>query len=116
MSGPRIEDYRFGKIVVDGEEYGKDLILLPDRVVSGWWREDGHRLAVADLDAVFEAGPDVLVVGRGAYGRMRVPDEVEDALQSAGIALVARPTKQACETYNELRETRAAAAALHLTC
>lgn len=116
MAPPRIEDYRFGHIVVDGQTYENDLIILPNRVVSGWWREKGHKLKAVDLDAVLEARPEVLVVGQGAYGRMSVSGKAEKALQQAGIELIAQPTKKAVETYNRLRQDRQAAAALHLTC
>jgi len=68
---PRIEDYRFGHVVVDGKEQRRDVIVLPDRVVSDWWRAEGHRLALADLDEVIEELPERLVVGTGAYGQLR---------------------------------------------
>ncbi|MGD8623700.1 MAG: MTH938/NDUFAF3 family protein [Anaerolineae bacterium] len=116
MGVPEIKNYRFGEIVVDGETHSKDLIILPDRVVGGWWRESGHTLQAADLEAVFEAGPEVLVVGRGAYGRMRVPDETKRTIEEQGIKLIAHRTKEAVETYNEMRTRQAVAAALHLTC
>jgi hypothetical protein len=113
---PQIESYRFGEIVVDGETHSKDLIILPDRVLGGWWREGGHKLQPADLEAVFEAEPEVLVVGQGAYGRMRVPAETKRTIEEQGIELIAQTTKKAIETYNEMRATRPVAAALHLTC
>ncbi|MEA3406814.1 MAG: Mth938-like domain-containing protein [Chloroflexota bacterium] len=116
MSTPRIEDYAFGHIVIDGERYEEDVIILPDRVVSNWWREEGHTLQTEDLEAVFETDVDVLVVGQGAYGRMSVPQEVEQALEEAGIEVVAHDTEEACQTYNRLRENGDVAAALHLTC
>jgi hypothetical protein len=31
----RLEDCSFGRIVVDGEEQTRDLIVAPDRVVTG---------------------------------------------------------------------------------
>ena len=31
-----IDDYRFGRIVIDGRAYTSDLILLPHRVVENW--------------------------------------------------------------------------------
>ncbi len=116
MSAPQIESYRFGHLVVDGQAHTEDLILLPDRVVADWWRKQGHALHPTDLEAVFEASPEILVVGQGAYGRMDVTSEARQALQTAGIELVAQPTKQACQTYNEMRGLRPVAAALHLTC
>ncbi len=117
MSGaPVIESYEFGQIVIDGASYQNDVIILPDRIESHWWRDEGHVLQPQDLDAVMEAEPEVLVVGQGAYGRMRVTSETQKALDVAGIELIAASTADAIETYNDLREDRKAAAALHLTC
>jgi hypothetical protein len=112
----KIESYQFGRIVIDGQAHYKDIIILPDRVLTGWWRKEGHALHPQDLEAVFEAAPEVLVVGQGASGLMRVADETKRALQDAGIELIALPTGKAVETFNHLRNKRAVAAALHLTC
>ena len=40
----------------------------------------------------------------------------DERLQAADIELIAQPTKEACRTYNHLREQRTVAAVLHLTC
>jgi hypothetical protein len=37
------------RIVVDGGEETNDFILLPDRVVRNWCRQDGHALGRDDL-------------------------------------------------------------------
>ena len=116
MSAPSIDDYRFGRIVVDEQSYGEDLIILPDRIIAHWWRQKGHTLLPEDLKEVLAAGPDLLVVGQGAYSRMTVAPEARLALEQAGIELIAQATGQACETYNRLRGQQAIAAALHLTC
>ena len=113
---PRIDDYHFGRIVVDGVEYRKDLILLPQSVIPDWWRGRGHMLALADLTQVLQACPRVLIVGCGAYGRMIVPPETARAIEAAGIALEAMPTGAAVGRYNSLCDVEATAAALHLTC
>ena len=116
MGAPRIGSYRFGHLVVDGEPYTQDVIILPERVVAGWWRKEGHALHSDDLADVLAARLDLLVVGQGANGLMRVTVEAQRALEQAGIELIAQPSKDACEIYNRLREQRAVAAALHLTC
>lgn len=116
MNAPEIQNYRFGQIVIDGQTYDRDLIILPGRVLVGWWRQEGHVLNVADLKAVFDAAPDLLVVGQGAQKRMIVPGETRRALEKAGIELIAEPTDKACQTYNARRVQCVTAAALHLTC
>ncbi len=116
MSPPRIQAYQFGQIEIDGQPHQQDVIILPDRVVGGWWRLEGHALHPEDLKAVFDARPEVLIVGQGAYGRMRITTATRRALKAAGIQLIAQPTDQACQTYNALCSQQAVAAALHLTC
>ena len=112
---PRIERYRFGRIVVDGEEQNRDVIVLPDRVVTNWWRADGHRLVLADLDDVLEELPAHLVVGTGAYGQMQPASETLEQLRARGVEMEALPTDEAVRRYGEL-DPRRTAAALHLTC
>lgn len=116
MGKPEIQDYHFGRMVVNGKPYTQDLILLPDRVVGGWWRKEGHRLDRDDLQAIFEAAPEVLVVGTGAYGLMAVPQETRQAVEEAGIELHAARTGEAWQLYNRLQKHRRTAGAFHLTC
>lgn len=116
MSAPEVDSYRFGQMVVDGQRHTNDLILLPDRVISNWWREQGHSLTVKDLEDVFEDRPEVLVVGTGAHGVMQVPRQTRQAIQDAGIELRVSTTGDAWRTYNDLRTDRETAGAFHLTC
>ena len=112
---PRLEGYRFGRVFVDGEEQTRDVIVLPNRVLTGWGRADGHRLVLADLEDVLEELPERLVVGTGAYGRMRPEPEALDELRQRGVQVEALPTAEAVRRYGELDPSRTAAA-LHLTC
>ena len=112
---PRIEDYRFGYLVVDGEVQTRDVIVLPDRVLGNWWRTDGHRLVLGDLDDVIEELPGRLVVGKGAYGQMRPDPEALNELRQRGVEVEALPTDEAVRRFGECDPCRTAAA-LHLTC
>jgi hypothetical protein len=116
MRAPRIDSYRFGQVVIDGQTHNKDVIIFSNRVLGRWWRKEGHLLQPDDLETVFEARPKLLVVGQGAYGQMVVAPETKQALEAAGIELIAQPTKEACQTYNDMREQGDVVAALHLTC
>jgi hypothetical protein len=112
---PRIEEYRFGQLLVDGEKQTRDVIVLPGRVVTNWWRADGHRLVLADLDDVLDELPARLLVGTGAYGRLHPDPEAIKELRGRGIEVEALPTAVAVRRYGEL-DPRRTAAALHLTC
>ena len=111
----RIEEYRFGRVVVDGREETADVIVLPERVVRNWRRRDGHGLTISDLDGVLDDLPDRLLIGTGANGRLH-PDPVTLVLlRQRGIEVEALPTDEAVRRFQEL-DPSATAAALHLTC
>ena len=114
-----IESYDFGLIVIKGRRYTSDVIVFPERVIEGWWRKEGHRIYVEDLKEILdhEPRPEVLVVGTGYYGIVKISPEVENILKSQGIELVAQPTKEACQTFNKLlKSNRRVVGAFHLTC
>jgi len=113
----RIDSYQFGKIVIDGASYNSDLIILAGSVHSGWWRKQGHSLAIEDLTSVIAAKPSVLVVGCGASGLMQVPEETRQALEENGIQVEICDTNEAVRRFNGLAQAGAdVAAAMHLTC
>jgi hypothetical protein len=116
MSIPHIDSYQFGNIVIDGQSHTKDVILLPDRVIANWWRNEGHLLSINDLEDVLAEKPHGLIVGQGAYSRMQVPDQLKATLKIEGIELIVLPTSEACQEYNRLSREGKYAAALHLTC
>jgi hypothetical protein len=111
-----IESFSFGTIVIDGEEISHDLIIYPDRIDANWWRVKAHSLELEDLTEVFAFEPEVLIVGTGANGRMRFPDETQEHIKSGGIELFIADTGHACEVYNELKDKKKTVAVLHLTC
>jgi len=111
-----IESYSFGKIVIDGKTYTSDVILYPGKVDDSWWRKSGHLLQREDLKDVIKYNPEVLIVGTGAYGLMKVLDETKQFLKSEGIELIVEETKKACKIYNELKGKKKVSAVFHLTC
>lgn len=113
---PRLSGYSFGSIRANGEEHRKDLIVTPDQVIPAWWRSRGHRLQLPDMEAIFDAAPEVLIVGQGYFGRMKIDTTVIAELRRRGVELIARKTGTAVETYEQLRERHRVVVALHLTC
>ena len=113
----KVSSYSFGSVDVDGRTYTGDIIILPDgRIVENWWRREGHRLCLDDIKQVLESNPEVVVVGTGASGMMKVTAEVEEALRKRGIELIVENTARACSTYNTISQVRRTALAIHLTC
>ena len=111
-----IDSYRFGQIVISGKKYSSDVVIFPDRVSDNWWRKSGHELCVEDIAEVMTENPEVLIVGTGDSGLVKVLPEVEQAAQAQGIKLIVANTDKACNTYNQLSHSQKIVAVLHLTC
>jgi hypothetical protein len=111
----RVEGYRFGRIVLDGEEQTRDVIILPGRVLPNWWREEGHALVLDDLGDVLDDLPERLIVGTGASGQMRPDPDTLEALRRRGIDVVVARTDEAVRLFADA-DPATTAAALHLTC
>ncbi len=104
-------------ITGDGMNLCKDLKIIEDRIIENWWRKDGHRVDTGDITDILAASPEVLVIGTGYAGFMKVSDSLDSALKNRNIRLIAEKTPQAVKTFNELHSRgKSVAAAFHLTC
>jgi hypothetical protein len=112
----KIDSYSFGRIVINGKTYTSDVIIYPGRVDASWWRKEGHLLRLADLAEALMAKPDILVIGSGHDGVMRVPKDTIDRIAAQGIEVKVERTSKAVEVYNDLQGAKTVIAALHLTC
>lgn len=113
----KIDSYSFGRMSIDGKEYREDLILLTDSVIDHWWRDQGHNLKVEDFKDYLDPPPDILVIGKGAYGVMKVPEDTIGELESKGIECRVLKTGAAVLEYNKLfNEGKNVYGAFHLTC
>lgn len=112
-----IESYDFGSIVINGAEYNSDVIVMGEKIKTGWRRKEGHLLHVSDVkDALEEYPPEVVVIGTGYSGMMKVPVETEQYLRTKGIELFVEKTQNAYRRFNTLSKSKRVLAALHLTC
>jgi len=112
-----IESYDFGSIVVNGTRYTSDVIITGDKIQASWRRREGHVVHASDVrDALEEFLPEVVVVGTGYAGMMKVGREIEDYLRTKGIELLVERTEKACKLFNTLSKSKRVLAALHLTC
>ncbi len=112
-----IEHYDFGEIVVNGKRYLRDLIITPNRIIANWWRKEGHKLSLEDLEDVLHEEADAIVIGTGYYGLMEVDDEVKEYFERKGIKVIVKPSCEAVIEYNNLVfKGMKVIGAFHLTC
>ena len=113
----KIENYSFGRVIVDGEKYGNDLLICGDSVKSNWVRGEGHLLKPKDLEWIVDREPDLLIVGKGSSGRMNIDERTRSRLKKIGIDLWSDTTDEAVEYFNSKQGgSELVAAAFHLTC
>jgi hypothetical protein len=112
-----ISHYSFGKITVEEKEYSSDIIIFPDgSVKESWWRENGHRLVLSDIEELVAAAPAVIIAGTGAFGMMRPEKNLAHTLEQKNIDLKVFPTKKAVSYYNTVKCRERTGACFHLTC
>lgn len=111
-----IKSYNFGNIIVDGKKYTSDLIIFPDKIIDNWVRKKGHELNPDDIEDIIQYNPDYLVIGKGAYGFMKISRKTKEILKSNDIELIALKTKKACKKFNEISEEKDVVGAFHITC
>ncbi len=113
----RIERYSFGTLVIDGETYTDDLIILPDgKILKPWWRQRGHQLTIDDLSDLIDSSPEVIVAGTGVSGNMKPENNLVKDLSRLAIELIAEPNDKAIEVFNGMGPEKRVGACFHLTC
>lgn len=111
-----IDDYSFGSIVINKVRYDSDLKIFPDRVAAPWQRKESHLLSLEDIEDILESRPDILIIGTGYAGCMKVPDGLRKQIADQGVILIVEETGNAWKTCNKLSAIKKVVAALHLTC
>ena len=112
-----ITEFSFGKIVVNGKTYKNDIKIVNGQVISGWWRKNGHRVAVEDMTDVLEAEPEVVVIGKGSPGLLKSTTSLREYLAINHIQLIEKRTSKAIDVFNKLvQQGRKVAAGFHISC
>jgi len=101
-----IDSYSFGSIRIDGRDYSGDVILLGGDVRGSWWREaGGHVYAAEDFAELLAAAPEVVVLGTGYFGRVKVLEETLTGFADGRIlqpACLRGPRRRRCTASDVL--------------
>jgi len=99
-------------VAVNHEKHEKNLIVLPDRLISEWSSADVTSLVEADMQCLCTLGTGIVLLGTGRRLRFPAP-QLMRPFAAAGIGLEVMDLQAACRTYNILAaEGRQVAAAL----
>ncbi len=116
-----IDATEFGAIIVDGKTYGHDVIIrLSGNVekrrkrLSKEQYGTSHVISKAEAKFVLEKGCDLLVVGTGQDGNVRLSPEASAYFAKKDCRVVLQRTPDAILTFNRSRDRKIAL--MHVTC
>jgi len=112
----RISDYRFGKIVIDNRTYTRDVIICEREVIGNWWRKQGHRVELGDLERVGLGAGTRLIIGTGYNDCVVLGPDLVEYCRSNDVKLESMPTPLAVKHFNSLFGESNLIGAFHLTC
>ncbi|HOK41917.1 MAG TPA: MTH938/NDUFAF3 family protein [bacterium] len=112
-----IKEYNFGKIRINDKEYNYDIEVRSDGKVIKWRRKEGHNLTFDDLQRAVNERAEIIVIGTGCYGVMKISEEVKTKIKNIGIKLLYDKTEIAVEIFNRfLLDKKNVIGFFHLTC
>ncbi len=114
----QIDRYHFGEMEINHTLYQKDLIISADQIYAHWWRDEGHLVQKMDLKPYIGELPDIIIVGTGSSGRMKVaPDVMTWLTEELSIPVKILPTEEAVKEFNKgVSREKKVLGAFHLTC
>ena len=119
----KIESTEFGSITIDGTLYSHDvLIRLSGEVakrkkkLSKKYYGTSHIISLEEAEFVYEKGCDILVLGTGQYGNVKLSPEAAEFFAHHGCRVTLLPTPDAVKIYNKLMGKFKAIGLFHVTC
>jgi len=106
VTSPKILKVKWGKLEVENLGPGKDYKLWPGGG-RGWdWGETGTNhspgIQIKDCEELVARGCSHVVLSRGVFSRLKVPETTIAFLEEKGITVITCDTKKAVKQYNEL--------------
>jgi len=101
-------------VAVNGVQYQRSLVVLPDRVVEDWSVPDPAALTLERMETLAGLGVEIVLLGTGSR-LVFPPPKLMAPMAAARVGFEVMDTRAACRTYNILMaEGRQVAAALIL--
>jgi hypothetical protein len=112
-----IDSTRFGSITVDGKVYESDVIITWEWKVKEARTDVRHVVGKADLMKLLFERPDMMIIGTGQNGGMKVAEGVRKFVKEKKLKILIVPTPDAVVKFNQLaQEGVRVAAYMHVTC
>jgi polyphosphate kinase 2 (PPK2 family) len=113
-SYPTIQEFEYGKVVIDNKLFERDIVLTADGSIAEWTRENEHEITVLDIKNVLTDKPSTVIFGIGTIGNVVVSPEALDWLKQSKIKVISYKTEKAIETYRHMSGKQKVAAFFHI--
>ena len=118
---PRIGRTSFGSITIAGEVFERDVIIRLDGRVKKRKKKlskaiygTSHVISLDEARHVYEEGAELLIVGTGQHGLVKLSEEADDYFKHKGCRVELLPTPEAIRVWNEAEG--AVIGLFHVTC
>ena len=117
----KIDGTEFGSIIIDKESYPYDVLIR----LSGEIRKrkkklskerygTSHIVSLEEAEFVYQKGSEVLVIGTGQSGNLRLSPEAAEFFAQKGCSVLAEPTPRAIVSFNQAKGQKIGL--FHVTC
>lgn len=116
-----IDRTEFGSITIDGKIYDHDVTIALSGHVKRRHKKlskevygTSHIISKAEAKEIFEKGSELLIIGTGQEGNVRLSPEAEKYLAKETCEVLLQPTPDAIKTFNRRHGHKIAL--IHVTC
>ena len=122
----KIDKVEWGKIEINGKKYGQ-VLIIGDQVIERDSEklhqlfDTTHKIGDWEVEELFNNSPEVIVIGTGWAGVLKISEELIRQLaeksEKLGVELKILKTPKAVKEYNQLAEEgKKVNALIHTTC
>lgn len=105
---PILTGIGFGWVDVDDQRISHDILIRLDGQVTKRKKKlskevygTSHTISLAEAEYIFEDGAELLIIGAGRFGKVRLSPEAADYFQEKNCRVDIFTTPKAVKTWNE---------------
>ena len=112
-----INSTEFGSIIIDHKTYDTDVIVSWDGKIKEATTVVRHLFGKKELDEILKKKPELIIIGTGDSGFLKVSDEIKKVCSQKRIELIELISKNAIAKFNEnASRNKKVVAFIHVTC
>src|SRR3989344_419923 len=95
-----IDEFKFGSFRIDGRTYLSDIKII-NNTIKYWSGRQKHELNLESVQDLASSSPDMVIIGTGAAGLVKVPIDVKMYFMQNRIPIIIEKTDLACKEFNK---------------